>query len=375
MNSAIFKPKRIFVENAVRDSVLVANVLASRPQAEVVYVDDPDAIDLTAPAGENPVTFSKKQVILRRHKGSFFKKCPGMHGMMCCNYYIVNWANNCHLDCTYCFLQSYLNKPVTTIYANIEDMLAELDTIFSQNPDVNYRVGTGEYADSLAWDDMTGLSDILVPFFARYPNALLELKTKSDNIERLMHLDPHGRTLISWSANPPRIIREEEHKTADLEQRLAAAKACVEKGYKITFHFDPMIYYPGWETEYKYVVDRIFDTIPSNQIGWISIGSFRYHSSLKSIVRHRFPKSAIFYGEHVPSDDDKMRYFKPIRVQMYRQMREWLAEKDPTVFNYLCMETRDVWEKVYGYVPSCEVNLDQMFDNRGMLFGKSACCG
>ncbi len=374
MNSAPFRPKRIFVENTVKDTAMTRTILAMRPEAEVRYVDHVDEIDLTVPAGENPVTFSKKQLVLREHKGSFFKKCPGMHGMLCCNYYIVNWANNCHLDCTYCFLQSYLNKPITTVYANMEDLLLELDEIFSRDPRLTFRVGTGEYADSLAWDDMTGMSELLVPFFAKYPNALLELKTKSDNIDRLLQLVPQERTLISWSMNPPQIIKEEEHKTANFDQRLAAAKACVEKGYKIAFHFDPMIYYPGWEAGYQWVVDRIFAEIPSTRIAWVSAGSFRYHPELKPIVRERFPKSKIFYGEHVPSDDEKMRYFKPIRVQMYRRWRELIAAKDPTVFTYLCMETRDVWEKVYGNAPSCEMHLDSMFDNRNLLFADSAKC-
>lgn len=363
-----FKPKRIYIENAVKDTPLVHNVLSSRPNTEVVYIDNPDEIDLTVPAGENEVTFSKKQLLLRQQKGSFFKKCPGMHGMMCCHYYVVNWANNCHLDCTYCFLQSYLNRPITTIYANLDDMLAELDAAFRANPDYQFRVGTGEFADSLAWDDMTGLSDILVPFFAKYPHVLLELKTKTANIDRLLKLDPKGRTLISWSMNPERIIKQEELKTATQEERLQAAKICVAAGYKLSFHFDPIIHYPEWEAEYKDTIDRLFAAVPSDQIAWISLGGFRYAPGLKPVVRQRFPKTKIFFDEFVPGEDDKMRYFKPIRVDIYQKMKQWIEAYDPTVFTYLCMESRDVWHKVYGFAPACEVNLNSLFDNRGDLF-------
>ncbi|OQY28179.1 MAG: hypothetical protein B6244_07965 [Candidatus Cloacimonetes bacterium 4572_55] len=372
MSFVRFYPKRIYIERSMRDHPTVETVLNNRPQAEAIYVDDPDTIRINTPSGVNPITYRKKLLLLRRQKGSFFKKCPGIHDTICCNYYILNWANDCHLDCSYCFLQSYLNHSVAKIYVNTEDMLTELDHVFKKNPRSNYRVGTGEYADSLGWDDMTHLSDTLVPFFAHYPNALLELKTKSDQIDRLIRLNSVGNTVVSWSVNPPKIIREEEHKTASLAHRLRAARRCAEKGYKIAFHFDPMIHYLEWETGYKSVVDQIFDTIPIRQIAWISIGAFRFHPLLKEIVRTRFPKSKIFLGEFIPADHDKMRYFKPIRVQMYQKIRQWIADRDPNIFNHLCMETEDVWQKIYGFSPGCSADLNRMFDNRGILFTQNS---
>jgi hypothetical protein len=36
----------------------------------------------------------------------------------------------------------------------------------------------------------------------------------------------------------------------------------------------------------------------------------------------------------------------------------------PTVKIYLCMETREVWEQVFGYAPACEKDLgSQMAPN------------
>ena len=68
-----------------------------------------------------------------------------------------------------------------------------------QRARAQFRVGTGELADSLAFDSLTGLSRDLVDFFAARENLTLELKTKTDEIENLLAIDPRGRVLVSWT--------------------------------------------------------------------------------------------------------------------------------------------------------------------------------
>jgi hypothetical protein len=53
-------------------------------------------------------------------------------------------------------------------------------------------------------------------------NGVLELKTKSDNVDPILHLNHQGRTVVSWSLNPPKMIQEEEVKTALLKDRIEA---------------------------------------------------------------------------------------------------------------------------------------------------------
>ena len=86
----------------------------------------------------------KKRLALCRFKGSFLKKCPGVSpGMVCCNYYVVNLSKNCIYDCSYCFLQDFLgNNPMQVAYVNVEDLLGELEEVFTQYPDRKFRVGT-----------------------------------------------------------------------------------------------------------------------------------------------------------------------------------------------------------------------------------------
>jgi spore photoproduct lyase len=55
--------------------------------------------------------------------------------------------------------------------------------------------------------------------------------------------------------------------------------------------------------------------------------------------------------------DGKLRYFHPLRVEMYRKMVYWIRRAAPTVKIYLCMESREVWQQVFGFAPACEKEL------------------
>ena len=46
--------------------------------------------------------------------------------------------------------------------------------------------------------------------------------------------------------------------------------------------------------------------------------------------------------------DGKLRYIKPLRIEIYQRMVEWLRAYDDQLFIYLCMERADVWQEVFG---------------------------
>ncbi len=208
-----------------------------------------------------------------------------------------------------------------------------------------------------------------MPFFASLANGVLELKTKSDQISNLQGLDHGGHTVVSWSVNSLRICRSEELKTAALGERLAAARQCQEWGYKVGFHFDPLIHYEGWEPDYEQAVKEIFDAVDPKGVAWISLGALRFTPHLRELVRRRFPKSKIPYGEFVPGHHGKLRYLRSIREEMYSKMLAWIRRTAPEVFVYLCMESRTVWEKGLGCAAPETPELSARMDNLVQIEG------
>ena len=376
-----FLPEEIIVERGSEGSLIYRNLRAALPQVPFRFVEPNGqgpwggilsesaaggrgatrrGEDISTANGNGDFGAAKKKLLLTRHKGEFLKKCPGSDGQVCCNYFVVNFASNCPMDCSYCYLQEYLaQNPALKVFSNVDDLMAEADELLAKHPRFFFRIGTGEITDSLALEPYIGFAREVVPFFARQPNVLLELKTKSACVDRLLGLDPKERVVVSWSMNPQPVIDRDEHGTASLEERLRAARRCQEAGYRLGFHFDPMIEYPGWEDDYRRLVEEIFASVDWRRISWLSLGVLRQTPGLRRTMGERFPRTKLLTGEQVSCPDGKFRYFQPLRVAMYRKMAGWIRRAAPTVKIYLCMESKEVWEQVFGYAPSCEKELGQ----------------
>lgn len=327
-------------------------------------INDIQEIYSVVRASEDPVKKGKSILYLTENKGTFVKRCPGTKCYRCCGYKVMSIGMFCSMDCSYCILQTYFHPPLLQFYINWKDLWRELDDLFKE-PSIT-RIGTGEFTDSLIWEDVCELNELLIEKFSSQSSAVLELKTKTTSIEKIKSLNHNKKTIIAWSVNTESVIRTEERQTSSLSERLEAAAKCQSYGYPIAFHFDPMIIYDGCEEEYRQVIHQIFSSVSLENIVWISLGSFRFMPGLKGIIENRFKNSTIVYGEFISGMDGKMRYFKPIRIELYRKIVTWIKEIAPDLLVYLCMEDDEVWQKAFGFTPSDYGGLSRMLDKKAI---------
>ena len=340
---------KIYIDTEVADWPETRSIL-SRIHAPWESVRDSREVFENVASADDPVRFGKQVLYLTRNKGTFIKDCPGTREYTCCGYRILHIGTYCTMDCAYCVLQSYFHPPVLQYFVNHTDLMGELQRSFQDNR--LSRIGTGEFTDSLIWESWSDLSMRLVTAFAAQDRAVLEFKTKTTAIDQLQGLPHNRKTIVAWSLNSERIISREEHRTASLSARLTAAARAQEWGYPLAFHFDPLVIYDGCEDEYRRTIQRLFAVVEPDNIVWISLGTFRFMPALKPIITRRFPLSRIIYGEFVRGLDGKMRYFKPLRIQLYRRLVTYIRELAPEVCVYLCMEDETVWQKSLGVQPS-----------------------
>src|SRR5579863_5183792 len=302
----------VYIERGCADSALAARIVRAIPAGVPVHqINDAREVAKPAPDARDPFGAGKRRMIVARRKTPFLMACPaGSSKFACCGYLVLTLASNCPMDCSYCFLQEYLaDNPAFQVYANFADSFAELDRLIQSAPGRSFRVGTGELADSLAFDSITGISRELVEFFAARENLTLELKTKTDEIENLLGLDPRGRVLVSWTLSPDAVYRSSELRTASPTARIAAARAVLDAGYRVAFHFDPLIAYPGAEHDYLLLIDELLETISPKKISFISMGGLRMTPTLRSAARSRFPSDPMLCGEDVLAADGRFRTF------------------------------------------------------------------
>ncbi|MCK4533143.1 hypothetical protein KAU39_05100, partial [bacterium] len=299
---------------------------------------------------KNTTSLEKDKLFLIRQNYDILKPCPCTKKVVSCGYYIFNLGFGCPYDCTYCYLQHYTNFPGILMPVNIEEILSKLKPLLHQTKIIKRRIGTGEFTDSLALDDITEYSKYIIPFFNQ-TEYILEFKTKSTNIANILKFKPTPHIVISWSINPQKIIDSEEHFTPSLEERLKSAKNLTEAGFRVGFHFDPVIYYDTWEKDYQNVIEKMYYYAEKN-IAWISIGSLRFHRTLKPIIENRFTNSKILDGELlVHPKDKKMRYPDFMRKEIYVKMLTWIKKYDKNAVVYLCMEYPNIWKELNLKVP------------------------
>jgi spore photoproduct lyase len=360
----LFTPEHIYVEREAADLPLVRQVIERCPGVPVELVPSAKELIAMLQRQREEVVRGKRKLLLCRNRGRFLDACPGTQIYRCCGYWVLTPGAGCPLDCTYCVLQAYLNNPLITLYANLQDMLDELEAAPElQNGSIR-RIGTGEFMDSMALEHLTDFASFMLPFFRSRPGLVLELKTKTVQVEPLLKLDHGGSYIISWSLNTAGIVAAEEHGAAGLDERIAAAKKVIAQGYRVGFHFDPMIYHQGWEQGYRAVVEMLAGHIPPEAIAWVSIGALRFMPQLKSIAQRRFSGTRIYTGEFLPGFDGKMRYLQEIRLEMFTKMTGWLRDMLPGVFVYFCMENELSWTRSFGFFPPSNAALKELLDKR-----------
>ena len=346
MTEHLKKFDRVYIETSAQNSAVARRAYKIFPKNKIQIVSENFFKKGVIEAHQ--FKKSKKSLLLKEFKGSFFKRCPGAKPkLMCCNYFVLNLGQNCEMDCSYCYLQSFINLPAVVIYTNIEKAFQELEELKKSNEQTYIRIGTGEQTDSLSLDDISLYSTQLIDFFNNCPHWLLEFKTKSNNIKNFENTKHSGNVVVSWSVNPEYIVQKEEHQTSSLKERLSSARKIKDKGFKVSFHIDPIIYHLEWKKHYSELVNQITKLFSPQEITHISLGALRFQTEQKSIMRKRFGmKSLVCQGEFFKAKDGKLRYDQELRQEMFKYILN-LFKKDSNDWPcFLCMETPENWLNV-----------------------------
>jgi len=358
-------PEKIFITKDALSFPLTKRILRACPDVPVEVIRNQRPIMDLLRSSPDPIGKGKRLLFLTRQKGAFVKPCPCTPRYIGCNYFIINSVLNCPLDCSYCILQLYLGASPLTVHVNLEDLWRDLDRFIGRREGRFLRLGTGELSDSLALEHILQTAGDYIAYFRRRPQAFFEFKTKTARVEALLRRRPAENVVVSWSLNSERIAAAEERGAPPVAERLEAARAVAARGFPVGFHFDPLIFYPGWEEDYGPVIEKMLQAVPARSIRWISLGSLRFPRALKQVIEKRFPASPIICGELIRGRDGKLRYFKLVRLALYRKIADFIKGfGGGRVPVYFCMEDAEVWEKGLGRKPERKEEVEFLLSPR-----------
>lgn len=332
--SKIFKDEYASRKNAFNDIRKKWSELKNRPNSyskftKELYKDDVRKFSFTKFEGEK----------------TGFGSCPvASANTRCCNLLTLDAVQSCGFDCSYCSIQSFYNQDKIGFDVNFKKNLENIEL----DPNEIYHIGTGQSSDSLMWGNKDGILDALFAFAKKWPNIILEFKTKSNNIKYFLENEVPKNIICTWSLNTQTIIDNEEHLASSLIQRLEAAKKLQEKGVLVGFHFHPIVQYENYLEEYEDVYKTLIKNFDSKKVALVSLGTLTFIKPVINKIRSRNFKSKIL---QMPFEDanGKQSYPLEIKREMFKHAYDTFKPWHKDVYFYLCMEDQSLWKDCFGY--------------------------
>ena len=325
----------VYIEEAIRDHPRVERIRYRLGQVDTVWCER--YTEVFNPKAQNfRVQKANPALILAKKNAGFVMQAPPSYSLGGDENFYFSHMLNCIYDCRYCFLQGMFRSAHYLLFVNYEDFAEAIGSTLNKYEQNNSSVWffSGYDCDSLAYEPVTRFAAYFLPFFARHPNAYLELRTKSTQIRSLLEQPALPNVIVAFSFTPQAISAALEHKVSDVSVRLSAAKRVQAAGWRIGLRFDPLIYVRDFKQQYSELIRGIATSIDSKRIHSISLGSFRMPKDFFKTIVQLYPEEALYAGPMQVNDEGLMTYADDIREEMLGFVTDLLLKWFPQASFY-----------------------------------------
>ena len=333
------KFETIFIEHAIADDLQTLRIVEAFPKSAVRHIRKVE--DVFARARK---PYLQKRTSLNlfvgRKEGQLVKPAPDAYGLAGEPHYYFVHAYNCIYECEYCYLQGYFKSPDLVFFVNHAEIIQAMQQVVDEGqPDGGIWFHAGEFSDCLALSHITREWEQYWPFFIKNKRAYLELRTKSVNIRPILALGSLPNVIVSFSLSPGRVLRIHDHGTPSLSARLKAIQRLCDAGFQIGLHFDPIIYQADFAEAYRDLIANVAAIVPPDLLQYISLGVVRFTRDVFAEFARNYPDSELLAAEFVTSFDGKVRYMRPMRRAILREVEKMCIDAGISPEKlYLCME-------------------------------------
>ena len=271
----------VFIEKGVEKSRINLNL----SKTKVIEIDDYVSYFHNL-KDKNGIFFANK-------KGEFLRKTPNNYTPSGSYGYSILNAYNCIYNCSYCFLKGYFRSFNPVIFLNYEDYFSAIKRIVQEDKTRPLYFYSGTFSDSLALEGFSNFNEKLIDFFKELADkdVFLELRTKSDNINFLLEMEPCRNVIAAFSLNPQTVIDKYEHLTPSLKKRMEAIELLDNAGYKIGVRIDPVFIERLHDYEKLLAEVKKIEHLHSVEVGFLRLDKNDYKNILKkspSVLKNLF---------------------------------------------------------------------------------------
>ena len=260
-------------------------------------------------------------ILARRHRG-FVQPAPEGLGIEGMRSFVFSHLHNCIYDCRYCFLQGMYRSAHYVVFINFEDFQWAIEERIRSLQGEPAWFFSGYDCDSLALEPVTRFAASFVPFFARFPQSYLELRTKSTQIKSLLELEPPPNVIVAFSFTPEEIQAAVEHLTPAVDRRVQ------ERGWRLGLRFDPLIWDPGFRDQYRRLYEAVFGAVRAESLHSVSLGPFRLPPDYFRTLGRLYPEDPLLDGPF-GEEGGEVGYRRDLEEEMVGFCREELLRHVP----------------------------------------------
>jgi spore photoproduct lyase len=254
-------------------------------------------------------------ILAKRHR-NFVHETPQGYGFAGARNLYFTHMLNCIYDCRYCFLQGMYRSAHYVVFVNYEDFQWEIEERIRAANGSNLWFFAGYDCDSLALEPVTRFAASFVPFFARFPQAWLELRTKSTQIKSLLDLEALPNVVVAFSFTPDEVQRSYEYLTPSVDRRLRAMEKLQERGWKLGLRFDPLVYNEDYREQYRRLYAQVFEHLRADHLHSVSLGPFRLTPGHFATLEHLYPDETLLAGPLTDVENGHIGYRKSLEEEM-----------------------------------------------------------
>jgi spore photoproduct lyase len=331
----MWKPKEIIINEKVKNDMATRYFLDQCKGVPVTYVDNGRSTNIVKNSkilqscGKKMLNqiIAGKQIVYISPAGTAVDLFDMPDDRMLCPHFdrLKLASNGCFYQCDWCYLKLTYRAafPFITVKAEYDKIKKQLAKRLAQT-DSPIIFNSGELADSLAMDHLTGSGREFIPWFGETKNGYLFMLTKSDNVDDILDLDHKGRTIVAWSMNNDIISKKFEVGAPSFNRRLNAAVKVQKEGYPLRIRLDPIVPFKGWKEAYAKTIKLIFDKVAPERI---TIGTLRFEKGFYNMRQTIFTT-----GPELPEILDTMEpMFEP---------KIFAGLKNPKIGKYSFSEAR-----------------------------------
>jgi len=318
---------RLYVEDGASDTPFARAILARFPKARVTPVRDYRDV-FNRPGQDFQRQKQSRALILARKKDRFlYRANEYVQGAANPNFRYATLLLNCVYNCAYCFLQGMYSSGNLVAFVNQEDFFAATRSAIASraDPAQPLELALSYETDLLASERILPYAREWITFARAEPELVIELRTKSANIDALADVDPHPRAVIAWTLSPPAVIDRYEQGTPPLNRRLDALARAVNRGWPVRLCFDPVLPHADWRSSYRDLIVDTFSRIPPAAVRDASVGVFRLNTEYFNRVKKNRPDTDLAYRRY-DRENGVVTHPAPEREALLGFMRETLGQ-------------------------------------------------